>query len=134
MKDELYVKVAKRYFDKFHKIIEENNPTGRYMDISGNLVNILIGNAEILNMLEENEKREIKNIFVRSLKATRDYFNMLENFPEFRKAELHLRNGYFPELINYVYNSKNAKKERKKENYSGVHIQYVFLAKDRLKK
>jgi len=132
MRDELYMEVAKKYLDKFNKIIEDYNPIGRYLDISGNLVNCLLGNAGILDKLEKNGKKESKKTFIRSLKATKIYFKMLENFPEFKESELYLRDGYFPDLTNYVYNSENAKKERKQKDYSGVHMQYVFLAKEKL--
>jgi len=122
MRDELYQKVAERYSEEFCEI-EKKRRNNSFRDIAGNLITGLENYAYLI--LESKDlgikKRDKKN-FNKNRRALRDYFRLLENHPEFKKAELKLNKGYFPEFDS----------EDTAPRFSSRVMLYVAYAKEKL--
>jgi hypothetical protein len=136
MKDELYLRVAKKYLTRYYEL-NRHAKSGDclFKDVASNLVAALKGGA--LELLEGNRdettRETIKKGFVLGLRAVRDYFRMLEGSPEFFRDEMAGIKGHFPELLDKAYSLESRGEQIKLFGHApNVHLHYVYLAKKRL--
>lgn len=137
MRNELYEKVAERYREKYKEIVDTTSHTidGAFNDIARNLLEGLsaITYTFRLKLPEEREKL-LKHFFVVNLKSIRDYFKLLEDFPEFKEEELFGNKGCFPDLREKIYSEEGRRESKELFGEAMAHNHYVHLAKQRLRK
>lgn len=126
MRKELYQKLFERYGQKFNEIKDESKGDSRFRDIVPNLL-AYEGACMVDEGFFESKRKEIRE----SLHALKNYFRLIEKYPEFRKAELNETGGHFPEFgahmedleINFDY---------EKEGFSSCKTHYISYAKKKL--
>jgi len=120
--------VADRYSQKYESLIEQEEVS--CINIASNLVAALKANAHLISkgMTEYNKS------FATNLRATRDYFRMLEDFPEFKKGEISSADGCFPDLYEKASDLKSKEEQIKLFGKApAFHNHYVHLSKQRLR-
>ncbi len=127
-KPETYMKVADRYMKKFTETIKAH-PDCNFRDISANILSALDGYARLINK-EKSVHTEDRSSFLRNLKKVREYYRLLDDFPEFLQGELS-EDGAFPDLLEFV-NSIKGYEQGQKVGIEGAQGHYVYLAKKRL--
>ena len=118
MREEIYQQIYDRYLKKYwelHKEVKTN--ACRFTDIAANLLGCKIN-------IKRNRKK-----FVEHIRALRDYFRLLDQYPKFKEDELSKLEGHFPEFggamnkLNFDYES---------EGFSGYLPHYVAYSKRKL--
>ena len=122
MKAETYQKIYERYLDKY-EVINKEVKTGfcRFRDIAANLLSCDI-------YISDNPD-DRKKFFV-EIKALRDYFRLLDKYPEFREDELSKLEGHFPEFSATLNEAANF--DYQAEGFSNYLTHYVDYSKRRL--
>lgn len=130
MKNELFQKVADKYMKKFQEMKEKYRPKSEsWNDVAPNLITGLIGSLFGLRNPDRNKRNCFRSNFINCMKALKTYFNLLEKYPEFKKAEFESKEGAYPDIFNYVYEVEGINLIHNKQS---THERYVNLVKARL--
>ncbi|MGV8152245.1 MAG: hypothetical protein ACP5OG_04120 [Candidatus Nanoarchaeia archaeon] len=136
MNNKLYFAVAEKYLQKYQELKNYSKGDSKFRDVGANLLVSLEGCAYALQKWELNNEtfKEKRKKFILNLKSIKNYFNLIDKFPEFKNGELNNEDGYFPELYYYSL-TKGAVKEQEKL-FGGINTikHYVLLSKTRLEK
>ena len=129
MRKEEYQRIYDIFWNKFEEFEQQIiNSSCRFNDIAINL----LGCGYFIKTYEKLDRRRKKTL-VKYLIGLRDYFNLLEQYSEFRDAELSSNEGGFPELYKIV-DTKEGRKEQKLlfGTSPARSVHYVYLCKRRL--
>jgi len=127
MKKTTLEKITRKYLEKIEKIALKSKGENHFNHISRNVAGSIPCLQECFNEGIKSWK-EIKPRYVNSLIKLKRYFHLIENFSEFRYAELNSKSGYYPE-IGSVFTPEELFKKGVK---SGVEY-YIDESKKRLK-
>jgi len=126
-KPETYQKVADRYMKRFNEITSKHRMT-HFRDIAGNILSGVSGYAQFID--RQNEDSKYRHKFLRFLKKIREYYKLLDKYPEFMQGEL-TREGAFPDLKEFIQ-SEDGLKQAEELGGIGFQSHYIHLAEKRL--
>lgn len=125
MNSETPEEIAQRYLKAFEEIDNAlNYRSCNFRHVVANLVLGLQGcSGSISAARDEDARQGAEVLFTEFMNAVENYFSLLENYPQFKEAELNTRNGYFPEFHYADYG---------KEGFSSPSTCYVALSRKML--
>ena len=127
----LYRRFVKRYGQRVRNLEKKIGRNSRFSDIAGNLVASM--GSQLWLMGKKGKTNELIKSFMKNEISIKEYFKLLEKYPEFKDAEIKEPEGYFPEVTKYVYGSQGIR-ERKGIEEDSVPRHYVRLCKEKLEK
>ena len=133
MEAEIYSKIAKRFSIEYLRRANSNGHISdcNFMDVGNNLVSGLNSCAQLISLNSNNNgrKEELEKRFRKNIRIIKNYFSLLDNFPEFNESELNICKGHYGKINDFVYGDDIAKEEREKLGNLTIQQHYVVLSK-----
>jgi len=133
MEAEIYSKIAKRFSMEYLRRANSNGHISdcNFRDVGNNLISGLNSCAELISLNSNNNgrKEELEKRFRQNIRIIKNYFSLLDSFPEFNESELNLCKGPYGKIHDFVYEDDIAKEEREKLGDLTIPQHYVVLSK-----